>query len=268
MPRIIFWNVNKKDLTDSVCAIAASTDADVVVLNENTVPSVDTLQRLQRSVSESFYSPKTISEKRFHCFCKDRALDLSEVHSGSRTSVRKLKIGRHRLLLALVHGVDSRNYDSATRQSHAQLLADDMRLVKTEQTTNKLVLLGDFNMNPYDTGMNLAAGLNAMMTRACTRRGHRKHMDTNYDFYYNPMWSLFGDNTNGPAGTVYDTSSQGPYGWSMFDQVIVNYSVIELFRTVEIVTQAGPKSLMNQKGRPDTNNASDHFPLLVNFCEE
>ncbi len=54
----------------------------------------------------------------------------------------------------------------------------------------------------------------------------------------------------------------------MFDQVIVNHSVIELFHSVEIVTQAGPKSLMNQNGRPDTNNASDHFPLLVTFCEE
>ena len=268
LPRIIFWNVNKKDLTDSVCAIAASTDADVVVLNENIVSSADTLQRLQKSVSENFYRPEASPEGRFHCFCKKRALDLSEVHAGFRTSVRKFKIGRHRLLLALVHGVDPRNNDSETRQSAIQSLASDMRFVKEQQDTKKLVLLGDFNMNPYDRGMNLPAGLNAMMTRACTKRGHRKHIDTNYDFYYNPMWSLFGDNTDGPAGTVYDTSSQGPYGWSMFDQVIVNHSVIELFRTVEIVTQAGPESLMNQNGRPDTNNASDHFPLLVNFCEE
>ena len=256
-------------MTDSVCAIATSTDADVVVLNEDQVPSADTLQQLQRSVSENFYYPKVISKgERFHCFCKDRSLDLSEVHAGSRTSVRKLQVGRHRLLLALVHGVDARNYDSATRQSYVQSLAGEMRLVKAQQNTNKLVLLGDFNMNPYDIGMNQAAGLNAMMTRACTRRGRRQHIDTSYDFYYNPMWSLFGDNTDGPAGTVYDTSSQGPYGWSMFDQVIVNHSIINLFHSVTIVTEAGPESLMNQSGRPDTNNASDHFPLLVNFCEE
>ena len=256
-------------MTDSVCAIAASTDADVVVLNEDQVPSTDTLQQLQRSVSKNFYYPKVISKgERFHCFCKDRSLDLSEIHSGLRTSVRNLKIGRHRLLLALVHGVDPRNNDSETRQSAIQSLASDMRLVKEQQSTKKLVLLGDFNMNPYDRGMNLPAGLNAMMTRSCTKRGHRKFSGESYDFYYNPMWSLFGDNTDGPAGTVYDTSRQGPYGWSMFDQVIVNHSVIELFHDVQILTKAGTELLMNKNGHPDKKNASDHFPLLVNFCEE
>ncbi len=268
MPQILFWNVNKKDLTGLVCEIAASTDADVVVLNENTVPSADTLQQLQSEVLESFYYPTAISEARFHCFCKKPELDLSETNAAFRTSVRALRIGRHRLLLALVHGVDSRNYDREAQQSSAQSLASDMRLIKDQQNTNKLIMLGDFNINPYDRGMNLAAGLNAMMTKACVERGSRKLNGKRYDFYYNPMWSLFGDNTAGPAGTVYDTSSQGPYGWSMFDQVIMSYSVIDLFCDVKIVTEAGTKSLMDQKGRPDTKNASDHFPILVEFREE
>ncbi len=271
MPRILFWNVNKKDLTDLVCKIAASTEADVVVLNENSIPIENTLQQLQSQVSESFYYPEAfsaISEVRFHCFCKRPELDLSEAHAVLRTSVRKLNVGRHRLLLALVHGVDSRNYDPYSQQSHAQSLASAMRFVKDQRSTNKLILLGDFNMNPYDRGMNLAAGLNAMMTKVCVKRGERKLNGERYDFYYNPMWSLFGDNTDGPAGTVYDTSSQGPYGWSMFDQVIMNYSVVELFHGVKIVTEAGTKSLMNSQGRPDTKNASDHFPILVEFCEE
>jgi hypothetical protein len=116
--------------------------------------------------------------------------------------------------------------------------------------------------------MNLAAGLNAMMTKSCIERGFRRHLDTNYDFYYNPMWSLFGDNTDGPAGTIYNTSNQGPYGWSMLDQVLINHSIVELFHDVRILTEAGTTSLMDKKGRPDANKASDHFPILVDFCEE
>lgn len=181
------------------------------------MPSRDTLQALQDNVSKDFYSPKPASEKRFHCFCRNCDFNLSEIHSGWRTSVRKLYIGRHRILLALVHGVDIRNYDPATRQSFAQSLAGEIRFVQSQQGTNKFILLGDFNMNPYDTGMNLAAGMNAMMTKLCVESGSRQHLGEKYDFYYNPMRSLFGDNTNGPAGTVYDTSNQGPYGWSMFD---------------------------------------------------
>jgi exonuclease III len=269
LPRIIFWNVNKKDLTSLVCSITKSTDADVVVLNENAVPSAKMLQALQENVSQDFYYPRVISsEKRFHCFCRNAELDLSEVHALSRTSVRKLNIGHHRVLLALVHGVDMRNYDPATRQSRAQSLADDMKLVKEQQETNKLILLGDFNINPYDTGMNLAAGLNAMMTKSCVAKGLRRDGGKDYDFYYNPMWSLFGDNTDGPAGTIYNTSNQGHYGWSMLDQVLINHSIVNLFDDVKILTEAGPQSLMNEKGRPNSNIVSDHFPILVNFCGE
>lgn len=250
--------------------MAASTDVDAVVLNENIVPLEDTCRSLQENVSEDFYFPSAFvsSNKRFHCFCRNRKLDLSEVHSGFRTSVRKLHIGRHRTLLALVHGVDMRNYNSATQQSFAQSLADDMRFVQEQQGTKRMIFLGDFNMNPYDDGMNLAAGLNAMMTKTCVAPGYRRHLNKHYEFYYNPMWSLFGDNTDGPAGTIYDTSSQGPYGWSMLDQVVIHHSIVELFHGVKILTEAGTVSLRNDKGHPDSNNASDHFPILVTFDGE
>jgi endonuclease/exonuclease/phosphatase (EEP) superfamily protein YafD len=273
--RIIFWNVNKKDLTNLVCLMTASTNADVVVLNENKIPSTAMLKALQKNVSEDFYCPNARTKdsdarfkERFHCFARNRELDLSEVHSGFRTSVRGLTVGRHRVLLALVHGVDPRNYDSEARQSEIQELATEIGFVKDQKNTNKLILLGDFNMNPYDRGMNLAPCLNAMMTKSCIESGYRRHSNKDYDFYYNPMWSLFGDNTDGPSGTVYDTSNQGPYGWSMFDQVIISHSIVELFHDVTILTEAGTESLMNKKGRPDANKASDHFPILVKFCGE
>lgn len=269
MPRIVFWNVKKKELTSLVCSLTASTNADIVVLIENNISSEKTLQALRTNVSQDFYYPKVISEsvQRFQCFCKRPELDLSETHDGSRTSVRTLQIGQHKTLLVLVHGVDIRNYDAETRQAWAQLLAEDLRFIQTEKKTNKLILLGDFNLNPFDRGMNLATGLNAMMTKACVKPGHRILFGKSYDLYYNPMWSLFGDNTDGPAGTIYDTSSQGPYGWSMLDQVIIHYSIIGLFHRVKILTEAGATPLMNKKGHPDTDNASDHFPILVDFCE-
>lgn len=260
--------MNKKDLNDYVCKIAKSTNADVIVLNEHNVAGEQTLKRLQKDVSGEFYHAREMNPpERFHCFCKNRKLNLSEVHSGLRTSVRKLKIGRYSLLLALVHGPDSRNYDPETRQSYAQSLAEEMRFVRREQGTNGLILLGDFNMNPYDKGMNLASCLNAMMTKACTKRGSRRHIGKSYDFYYNPMWNLFGDDTDGPSGTTYDISNQGPYGWSMLDQVIVNHSIVGLFRKVKIITDTGERTLMDGNGHPDKVNVSDHFPILVSLGE-
>lgn len=268
--RIVFWNVKKKDLTNFICSITASTNADIVVLAENGVSSKETLLALRANVSQDFYFPQVIPRpnQRFHCFCRNPRLDLSETHEADRISVRKLQIGQNNILLVLVHGIDIRNHDSAARQEFAHNLANDLKFCQDEKKTNKLILLGDFNMNPFERGMNMASGLNAMMTKSCVERGYRTYRGTNYDFYYNPMWSLFGDNTNGPAGTIYNTSSQGPYGWSMLDQVIIHHSIVGLFDSVKILTEAGTESLMSKRGRPDANNASDHFPILVNFSED
>ncbi|MCW5212214.1 hypothetical protein VU04_04805, partial [Desulfobulbus sp. TB] len=252
-------------MTDAVCALAISTAADVIVLNENTVSTSVTLHALRSTVSADFFIPTFISDKRFHCFCRNASLDVSELHSGFRTSVRKFRLGHQRILLALVHGVDLRNYDAETRQSFVQELVRELDFVREDKKINRLILLGDFNVNPYDRPMNLAAGLNAMMTQECTAKGSRRHLGKDYDFYYNPMWSLLGDNTKGPAGTVYDTSNQGPYGWSMFDQVILHHSVVPFFQDIEIVTEAGEHSFMDKNGSPDAKNASDHFPIAVDF---
>jgi len=266
--RIIFWNVNNKDLTQLVCSLATATTADVVVLNENSVSSNSTLRELKAAVSPDFLVPNFISEKRFHCFRRKARLDMSEVHNGFRTSVRKLHLGTQQILLMLVHGVDIRNYDTESRQEFAHLLSSEIQLVQEQQGTEKVLLLGDFNMNPYDRGMNLAAGLNAMMTKECVKQGVRRHLNKNYDFFYNPMWSLLGDLTDGPAGTVYDTSNQGPYGWNMLDQVVIHHSIVNMFDSVRILTSAGNYSLKDDNGRPDSRNASDHFPILLTLREE
>lgn len=268
MPRILFWNVHKKDLTGLVCSLATATTADVIVLNENSATDANILRDLQTNVSADFFIPRPFSSQRFSCFCRSSQLDLSEVHCGERTSVRNLRIGNDHLLLVLVHGVDIRNYDSEYRQEFAQILSNDIDFVKKQHGTSKIVLLGDFNMNPFDRGMTLPAGLNAMMTKQCVKPGTRKHLNKEYDFYYNPMWSLFGDLTTGPAGTVYDTSNQGPYGWNMLDQVVIHYSLVKIFENVEILTSAGGTSLMTRKGRPDSKKASDHFPILLKLKEK
>ena len=262
--KIIFWNVNRKNLTSLVCDMARETDAHAIVLNEWAADSQDVLKELRSKVHEDYSVPPLISsDGRFQCFCRDKSLDLTEVHKANRISVRKLKIGSTQALLGLVHGVDMRNYDDATRQSVAQSLADDFRFVGSQQGHNRFILMGDFNMNPFDRVMNLAAGLNAMMTRACVKNGQRIFLEKPYDFYYNPMWGLLGDRAAGPAGTVYDISNQGPYGWSMLDQVLISHALVSQFSDVQIITKAGAVSLVDSNGRPDKAIASDHLPILT-----
>lgn len=265
--RVVFWNVKRKDLSTLVCEIAKSTIADVIVLLENLSPSEYTLGKLQQQISSDFYFPACSPTGRFHCFSRKSALDLSEVFSGNRISVRRLIFQSHTILLSLVHGVDIQNYDTEERQSAAQLLVDEFKFVKEIQKTDQLIAMGDFNMNPFDRGMNLAAGFNAMMTKTCVKPRTREYLGKHFDLYYNPMWSYLGDLSEGPPGTIYNRSRRGLYGWSMLDQVIVSHSVLHLFGKVSIISKAGTISLLDSNDRPDAKIASDHLPIMLELKE-
>lgn len=89
--RIVFWNLKKKDLNPMVCSLARSTSADALVLCEAQATIETTLQALQSEVSEDFYIPSHFATTtRFQCFCRNPEFDLSEIHEGSRISIRWL----------------------------------------------------------------------------------------------------------------------------------------------------------------------------------
>jgi len=267
LTRILFWNVNRKKLTPIIASLAISTMADVIVLNENPVSADEVLGELRRRVSGSFFEPECLKEGRFHCFCRQSRLSMKEVHYGTRESYRELNLASCSSLLVLFHGLDVRNNDIETRQSFIERTASSLRFLTEHKGNSRVIILGDFNMNPFDRPMNLASGFNAMMTRQCAQMRQRRHNMEEYDLYYNPMWGLFGDNTEGPPGTVYDASNQGPYGWSMFDQVLIHHYMIDYFEKIQIVTHAENQSLMNASSRPNANDFSDHFPILLTLKE-
>ena len=109
--------------------------------------------KLQREIA--IYEYRRTSHEMNTMFFREFLSALGEYRGLGHDDPKVLKeiLFHARLLL------DIRNYDSETRQGYAQHLAEEIRFVNTEQATNHLILLGDFNMNPHDRGMNLAMGL-------------------------------------------------------------------------------------------------------------
>jgi hypothetical protein len=137
--------------------------------------------------------------------------------------------------------------------------------VEQEVGHDRTVLVGDLNMNPFESGMVSAAGLNATMARDQASKGFRTVQGRQYPFFYNPMWGHFGDRDRNPAGTYYRDSGQHVnYYWNMFDQVLIRPSLLDMFPQdgVEIVTHAGTAPLLTSGGAPDLAKGSDHLPLL------
>jgi hypothetical protein len=118
-------------------------------------------------------------------------------------------------------------------------------------------------MNPFEDGVVIAKALHAVMSRDIAERRSRVVQTKKYPFFYNPMWSLFGDAS--PPGTYYyRTSTHKTFFWNMFDQVLIRPELLSSFRNenFKILTMAGNTSLLTSRYRPNSKIASDHLPLL------
>ena len=182
MFKILFWNLNRKDLRSLVSAAALATDADVLILIENLSTEKETLDTLRVDTGFDFVVPKNWESSRFYFFTKNREVRWGEFHDDDRLSIRSLRYSDQEILLGAVHLVDRRNWGENQQQVQVILLMERLRHHELTHGHDRTLLIGDFNMNPYAPAMNDAAGFNAMMARGCASKKGRK-----YAFFYNPM---------------------------------------------------------------------------------
>jgi len=146
------------------------------------------------------------------------------------------------------------------------LIAD---IVRTEDKLDhqRTILVGDLNMNPFDAGVVAAQTLHAVMTRQLAGREERTVLGRSYRLFYNPMWSFFGDRTDGPPGTYYHRSSNpGDLFWNIYDQVLLRPSLMDTLVALEILTIDGQDDLLTKAGLPDKARCSDHLPILFRLA--
>ncbi len=169
------------------------------------------------------------------------------------------------ILLAAVHFPSKHDWSEDSQSLECTMLAEDIRRVEESAGHQQTVLVGDLNMNPFETGIVGAAGLHAVMDRSVAKRGTRVVQGRAYAFFYNPMWGLFGDGSRGPAGTFFHSRSEHKvFFWNTFDQVLVRPALLNRFRMddLAIIDHTEHRSLLTASGIADRNAGSDHLPIL------
>lgn len=251
-----------------MAALAHEHNLDVIILSECNIAFTDFLIRLNKPVKRKYGFPDDpkgdpVIITRFPRESLQRKRDSRGV------SIRRLTppIGPD-ILITAVHipsKLYHRDIDQAmlsTRLPH--IIEDEEKKVGHRRT----LVVGDFNMNPFEPGVAGSEGLHAVMARNLAERGSRTVGGEERCFLYNPMWNHFGDYPSGPPGTYfYDASASVNYYWNMFEQVMLRPDLLAFFRddSLQILTWAGSTSLLNPLGRPDPKVASDHLPIMFDL---
>ena len=263
MTNFLFWNLNRKPLERFVAELADLHELDVLILAECKISN----EAMERSLKWRIdLKPARSESDKITIYTRFSPDFLQPVFETPRVTIQRLRLPeRKEILLAAVHQPDKSYWRNASQSFECVELASKILRAEEKQGHSRTVLVGDFNMNPFEDGIVAGNGLNAAMTRMLAEGQHRTVQSSEYPFFYNPMWGHFGDASDGPPGTYYNWRSEHVvHFWNMFDQVLIRPALLSIFRNEElkILSSIGATSLLTPRGLPDRSVGSDHLPIL------
>jgi len=266
MITFLFWNIAKRPLSQTISALVSENNVDILILAENEIPVAELLDLLNppANVRFNFVAPPIpIAGSKVDIFFGfDPAFLQPQTDTRRATFRRVLLPGRQEFLLCGVH-FQSRYVWEETDQAHESV--EFNRIIRDAENSaghSRTVVVGDLNMNPFSQGLTAANGFNAVMTRQIALTKNRTVADREHPFFFNPMWTLFGDGEVRPGGTFYmQPPGYNSLYWNMLDQVLIRPQLIPHFdlSSLKILAEYQGGRLVAENGRP---SMSDHLPIL------
>lgn len=265
----LFWNLRKLARAEVVADLCAELSVGLLMLVECEVDPSAIIAALDDKGLRGFAyvpGPAGPDVERPKVFLRHRTATLLHVRDDalSHVTVRRLVGVEPDLLLVVAH-LPSKLH-MAHSDDRTQLTTRLGRLIRDEEAAighTRTVVVGDLNMNPFESGVVGSEGLHGVMTRAIAATGGREVGGEYREFFYNPMWQFFGERVEGPPGTYHSRAGgYTTYFWHVPDQVLVRPAMLECLSDVRIVHQVAARSLLTPSGVPDASVGSDHLPLL------
>jgi hypothetical protein len=269
MARFVFWNMARKPQITLASAIIHQNQVDVFLTAEFGGEGEQLLSQINTDGRSFDFLPsrRTAGLTLFSLAPAFKARLLADL---DRVAVYELSAAgaEQPVLLFLVH-LPSKLYRPADDQTAiASVLASDIRRFELEHGHCRTLVIGDFNMNPFENGMIGARELHGMGAGDVSGGMARMVRGEHYPFFFNPTWSLLAGCQGGAPGTYYYSGS-GYYEhfWHTFDQVLVRPQMQSAFRreSLRVITMAGTARLLDSRGRPDKIEVSDHLPILFDI---
>lgn len=271
-----FWNLNssdnKKDLSDSLVSLTLEKQLDIICIAEiKDATTLSFLKKINKSGTTHKYSQMKCAKSKLTIISRYANTvfeDKSSLYTSTRWTAHKVSIPTIiNFNLICVHFHSKINWSEASLALECINLSRDIEKIETDSKCSDTILIGDFNMNPFENGLVATNGINALsdLNYASKRKAGRKIDGTKYKYFYNPMWNFFGDFTE-PFGTHYcRVPGHISHEWHIYDQVIFR-PTLKLYLNkpfVEVVTKIYTNNLTKNFNRPDKVNYSDHLPIIL-----
>jgi len=273
----LYWNINRKSgFEQEIAKLTSKADinADILLLveaskvDDKEIESLTGLKRINvntgidKELTPRFYSKLSINE-----------FQLLEVYYTHRIVFARFnKKGSKEIIIGGLHLPSKLEVNSKTQYKDARQIAADLKTMKEriDIKHNRFLLFGDFNMNPFEDGMIEPDAFNAVLSTKVSIKEKRTDWYKKFDYFYNPMWSFFGDRNHNTGaekipGTYFLSKTRDTTltYWNMFDKVIMRPNIMDEFdfSSLKIIEHNGTESLINDDFSIKKRKFSDHLPI-------
>ncbi|MEL6263464.1 MAG: endonuclease/exonuclease/phosphatase family protein [Cyanobacteria bacterium J06626_6] len=270
MPTVLFWNLNRRGLTEEVSQLCRIHSVDILVLAEAGLSDLKFQRQLSRETGSAYIAPYNELSSRIRFFFRYPSESIRPAADSYGLSIREIRppLGRS-VLIAGVHLSSKRHADREEQLFQARDAV--AKIAETEENLghSRTLVIGDFNMNPFEGGLVDADSFHGVMTMHIAQKQDRNVRKMKRKFFYNPMWSRMGDGSEGPAGTYYYQRSRNrEFFWHTFDQALIRPALLPSFRreNLKILTAVGSRSLLTEG--EISSGYSDHLPIMIELTTE
>lgn len=266
--RFLFWNTKKSGNVHAIADVIRSELVDIAALVEP--PDVDGLVR-HASRGEDAYRSYPLRCSRIAIIGKLPHDFIHPINEGALHSIVRLSdpiLGQ--FLLAMGHMPSQLHHSRDSVGSAVREFACEIRGAEREHGIDKTIVVGDFNLNPFDVPLIETTGMHAVSSRIIARELLRRVNARDYAFFYNPMWACLGDKHDNIPGTYfYRSATHDCMFWNVFDQVMIRPCLINLWKDehFRVITSTVARSLLDESRRPDDRYISDHLPIVFQLGE-
>lgn len=262
--RVLFWNTNKNERINQVLY-------EIIIENNVTLAALaeyaDDLAQLRGMLACA-----GVPMEEYVTIGCDRITiigSIKDVNPSVQDSYSSTQIINEEIIVCCLH-LPSKIFSTSNdaRKIIANRIVENIKTVEKEIGSDKVIIVGDFNVNPFEDECIDATMFHGLPVFEVAKRKERTVAGQSFKMFYNPMWNFFGDHKK-PYGTYYYAGgvSNNPF-WSIYDQVIISPSLRDRFvdSSLKIITETNIRYLLDQYGHPD-KEISDHLPIMFEIME-
>lgn len=280
MVRILFWNTNitsknsanqerNRRIEDAIVRLVADKACDIVVLAEYNIETDGLCNKLSLK-NRDFEESIVIQESRIKVI-SDKILKKELIRDNKYYTIQNFTKNRFDFLLAGVHFPSKLHANSNDMKLVGRDFSGDIIDSEHEVEHKKVIIVGDFNANPFEELITDAGYIHAIHDATIVEdKKSRIVYARERQMFYNPMWNFLGD-FHEPKGTYYsDAGKAEKFYWNIFDQVILSADVIKAFskESLAIITKDTNISFVKENDQPDSDAYSDHLPIYFTIKED